>query len=141
VFTSVLNSQNEAAAIPIPDASERGGSGDVTITFAGPRDASGNFTGGVTATFQFNLTGFPAGTVITLAHIHTGAAGIPGGVVVNTAIPSTTLSNGAGTLNATDRPVDQTLAQTISNSPQNYYFNVHTSKNPSGIVRGQLAKQ
>ena len=39
-----------------------------------------------TVDFRVDLTGFPATTTITLAHIHTGAAGVSGGVLVNAAV-------------------------------------------------------
>ncbi len=74
-FTATLSTANEVP--PITNA-ESGGRGDATITFDGPRDATGNFTGPVSVTFVVNLSGFPAGTPINIAHIHTGAAGVNG---------------------------------------------------------------
>jgi hypothetical protein len=37
--------------------------------------------------------------------------------------------------------VPPSLAQQILNTPSDFYFNVHSSLNPSGIARGQLVKQ
>jgi hypothetical protein len=143
VFTATMNSANEVPAIPQP--SEAAGTGTATITFSGPRDGSGSFTGGVTATFQYNLTGFPNGTVIRAAHIHIGASGVGGNIVVDTGLtPATavTLATGAPVINATGpNVVDQTLANTIASNPAGYYFNVHSNLNPGGVVRGQLVRQ
>src|SRR5439155_20590807 len=72
-FTAALSTANE---VPPITGVEAGGRGDATITFDGPRDASGNFTGPVAVTFVVNLSGFPAGTPLNIAHIHTGPAGV-----------------------------------------------------------------
>ena len=141
VFTAQLNSANEVPAIP--NASEAAGTGAVTITMNLERDSSGNVTGGGTANFQFVLTGFPAGTVIQAAHIHTGAAGVAGGVRVNTGLTqatAVTLSNGSATINASDATVTASDAQGIVANPAAWYFNVHSSLNPGGVVRGQLVR-
>jgi hypothetical protein len=49
------------------------------------RDGTGAISGG-TAEFHFQLNGFPSSTTIIAAHIHPGAAGVNGGVIVNTGI-------------------------------------------------------
>jgi hypothetical protein len=33
------------------------------------------------------------------------------------------------------------VAQAIINTPENYYFNVHSTINPGGVARGQLRRQ
>jgi CHRD domain len=50
-----------------------------------------------------------------------------------------TLQNGAGSFTATQN-VDAALAQTIIGNPAGYYFNIHTSLNPAGVMRGQLVR-
>jgi hypothetical protein len=141
VFTAQLTSAAEVPAIP--NTSEAGGSGSATITLNVPRDSSGNPTAGGTANFQYSLTGFPNGTTIILAHIHIGAAGVSGGIRVNTGLSQATaviLANGSGLINATDATVSQADAQGIVANPAGYYFNVHSSLNPGGVVRGQLVR-
>jgi hypothetical protein len=67
---------------------------------------------------------------VTNAHIHVGAAGVSGPVVVgfNPAV------NGlSGCV-----PADAELIKTIRKNPAGYYVNVHTSTFPGGAVRGQL---
>src|SRR4026207_2046650 len=81
VFTAQLSPANEVPAIPGPESSGRG---FALITFNVPRDNSGAVSGAGTATFEIQTSGFPDGTQAILAHIHPGAAGVNGGVLVNT---------------------------------------------------------
>ena len=67
----------------------------------------------------------------TLAHIHRGAAGVPGGVVVHLKAPSDGLS-------AECVAVDRTLAGEIADNPSDFYVNVHNAEFPDGAIRGQL---
>ena len=64
---------------------------------------------------------------VTGAHIHVGAIGANGGVVVNfqgQLQGCTTVSPG--------------LATALRNTPQSYYVNVHNAAFPGGAVRGQM---
>ncbi len=85
---------------------------------------SGSISGSVTAA---NLS-----TAITVAHIHSGEAGIEGGVVV-----ALEAGSEANTLTVPASSVldNEQLADFLAG---NLYVNVHTSTNPSGEVRGQL---
>ncbi|HMM43833.1 MAG TPA: ScyD/ScyE family protein, partial [Thermomicrobiales bacterium] len=65
------------------------------------------------------------------AHIHHGAAGTNGPVVVPFTAPADGLSNGCVDITAD-------LAAAIANNPSEYYVNVHTATFPAGAVRGQL---
>ena len=102
----------------------------------------GSPTGSVTAIFSVNLTkkslcylvtshGLPT---ITGAHIHKGAAGANGGVVV--ALDPAKID----TRHTTCMPVEEKLLTDIASHPTMYYFNAHTVKFPGGAVRSQLAK-
>ena len=140
VFTVQMSAQNEVP--PIANA-ESGARGTATITFDVPRDSAGNPTGGGNATFAVQLSGFPAGSAAVAAHIHPGAAGVNGGVFVNTGLTAAApilMSDGTGNLSLT-ATVSQTQAQQILDNPSGYYFNVHTPVNPTGAVRGQLVRQ
>jgi hypothetical protein len=141
VFTAALSAANEVPPVTNADANGRG---TATITLNAPRDSSGNLTGAGTMNFSVQLSGFPAGTEVRLAHIHPGATGINGPPLVNTgltAATAVTLADGTGTLNFNDVPVSQVDAQAIMNNPAGYYFNAHTAVNPGGAVRGQLVRQ
>jgi CHRD domain-containing protein len=134
-FTAQLLPSNETP--PITNA-ESVASGNVTITFVTTKDATGAVTSAV-GTAVVNLQGFPAGSSITVAHIHTGAVGVAGGVLVAFIPSSVTLTNGAGSFTQTNNLTgDQ--ATNIMNNPAGFYFNVHTALNPGGVMRGQLVR-
>jgi hypothetical protein len=136
VFTATMLPANEVPAIV---GAEAGGSGSVTITFHLTRDATNTITA-ATVDFVASMSGFPAGTIVILAHIHSGAAGVPGPVVINTNIASgeVTMPNGSGSLVHTNSAPDLPTVQAIINNPAAYYFNVHTPANAGGVMRGQL---
>jgi len=139
-FTATLLPANEVPAIVGAEAT---GSGTATVTIVTTKDGAGNVTA-ATATFVVNLSGFPAGTPINIAHIHNGAAGVNAGVVINSGLTAgqTTLTNGSGTFtaaNLTITPVD--IANQILANPAGFYFNVHSTLNPGGVARGQLVRQ
>jgi hypothetical protein len=137
-FTATLLPSNEVPAITNADQS---GSGLATITMNTTKDAAGNITA-ATADFAVSLTGFPAGTTLTAAHIHPGAAGINGSPAVNLALTAgeISLANGSQTFSKLGIVVDPALAQTIITNPAGYYFNVHTPLNGGGAARGQLLR-
>lgn len=141
-FTAQLSAANEVPPITNAESNARG---DARMVFNLTRDAANNITS-ATVNFTVNLNSFPAGSTWTLAHIHEGAAGVAGGVRVNTGLtPATaiTLTNG-GVQNQqfTSQPVtDATLINNIINNPAGFYFNAHTALNGGGAVRGQLVKQ
>jgi len=75
------------------------------------------------------------------AHIHEGAAGSNGPVVVNLAAPAD--GNAADCLTEGEAGKfvgDQTVAEILAN-PGNYYVNVHNAEYPGGAIRGQLTYQ
>jgi hypothetical protein len=71
---------------------------------------------------------------VTLAHIHTGAKGVNGGVVVPLNAPVDGKSFGCV------NNVADALVKDLAQNPQNYYFNIHTKAHPAGEIRGQLHK-
>jgi len=128
VFTASLSPANEVPAI---GNAEAGGRGSVQITI----DQATRVP-----TFFIQLTGFPADSRMTAAHIHTGGAGVNGGIVVNSGIASSVLSTSINEVTSTGQAIDPTLLQTIVSNPAAYYFNVHSSLNPGGFARGQLVR-
>ena len=140
VFTAALSAVNEVPALAANNA-EIGGRGQATITMNVTRDAAGAITAGtvdVVATF----TGFPNGTIITAAHIHTGNSTTSGAVLVPMvpAAGEVTMPNGSGSFVKSGfaiSPIDN--ANLIIANPANFYFNVHTPTNPGGAARGQLS--
>lgn len=72
----------------------------------------------------------------TLAHVHKGAFGANGPVVVPliaTAVPATVFA-----VSGTARNVDPALAAQIQRDPGGFYANLHSAEFPGGAVRGQL---
>lgn len=135
-LTAQLSPANEVPPVANAEAS---GNGTVTITMHLTRDSAGTITA-ATADFQVSLTAFPLNTPLTMAHIHTGAVGVSGAVLVNTGLSSgeVTLVNGAGSFTKTGVSVAAATAKDILANPANFYFNVHTALNPGGVARGQL---
>ena len=70
----------------------------------------------------------------TASHIHVGAAGVAGGVVV----PLDTDGFTGSTTGCLAAPAAADLQAIIAN-PAGFYVNVHTADFPGGAVRGQLA--
>ncbi len=133
VFSGCVASQN--AVSPVPTA------GDGTLVTALTPEGT-NTSGSGTARLQLNpeqqkicflihVSGIalPA----TAAHIHRGAAGINGPVVVPLMPPN---AQGVST-GCTHAPHDLIVA--IMQHPADYYVNVHNARYPEGAVRGQLS--
>jgi hypothetical protein len=137
-FTVPLSAANEVPAIANADASGRG---TATIALTVTKDDAGNVTS-ATANVQISVTGFPAGTTVTDAHIHNGSAGSNAGVYVSAGLASGELAivNGSGSItkNGINVPADRAAA--ILSNRAGHYFNVHTALNPAGAIRGQLSE-
>ena len=136
-FTVPLSPANEVPAIANADAAA---SGTAVIALTVTKDDSGDITS-ASANIQISVTGFPAGTVVTDAHIHAGPAGTNAGVAVNAGLSSgeLALTNGSGSITKNGISVSSDRAAAILSNPAGHYFNVHTALNPDGAIRGQLA--
>ncbi len=122
--TELTATLDGASEVPGPGDDDGSGMATVTIT-------------GTTLTFSFTVANID---MPTAAHIHEGAAGVSGGVVVDLLGNGTLTDNGDGTFNAEGMvEVDAAIASAISNSPGNYYVNVHNAAFGPGAVRGNLA--
>lgn len=71
----------------------------------------------------------------TAAHIHRGAIGVAGEVVVTLAAPAA-----SGKSNGCVENVSEDLIKEIRQDPSKFYVNIHNADFPDGAVRGQLAK-
>ncbi|MDQ3947022.1 MAG: CHRD domain-containing protein [Actinomycetota bacterium] len=74
----------------------------------------------------------------TAAHIHQGAKGASGPVVVDLK-PTFTQGESAFTSESCVTP-DAAQVTAITASPDGFYVNVHTAEHPNGAIRGQLGK-
>jgi hypothetical protein len=143
-FTAILLPSNEVPPVTNADASA---SGTMQMTMTVTRDAANVITG-ATYDFTFNITGFPADTTLTGAHIHAAPAGSNSGIVVGLPLTATDVAVPTGQTSITKTGVSSTsttvsaaaVAQGIFNNPAGNYFNVHTTRNTPGAIRGQLVK-
>lgn len=116
-YTLNMNGANEAPSAGDPD-------GLATGTLVIDRIAN-------TVAWNFAYSNIAAPNAM---HIHIGAAGTAGGVVVGLGIAT---SGGAGTLISSTSTTATNLTNIAAN-PTGYYVNIHNSPFPGGAVRGQL---
>ena len=137
-FTANLNAANE---VPPVAGVEAGVSGTATLTFNLTRSSSGAITA-ATLNVAVTASGFPNGTALTNAHIHSGASGANGAVFVGSGIASgeITFPTGSGSFTKTGIAVSADQASAILGNPAAFYFNIHTALHPDGVARGQLVR-
>ena len=94
--------------------------------------AAGSFTGSIAGSkLTYSLTFSGLTGPATAAHIHLGAMGKSGNVVVPICGPCKSPVKGSATLSK---------ALLADLKTHKLYVNVHTAKNPAGEIRGQLAE-
>ena len=106
-----------------------------SVTFDLERSAAGAITSGEVI-FYFNYS-FPGSVTITGLHIHQGAKGVIGPIVVSSNIATFTDADGNGNVTAVVSGPPATL-QAILDNPRSYYVNLHTSVNTGGAMREQM---
>lgn len=132
-FTAQLHGGNEVPGVVT------GSVGTATVTWNTTTKAG---------TYRVDVYNMPVGT--TASHIHVGAAGVGGPVVINFTVPAGGISNDfglSGTFNCTN--VVARAAQGVNSCEDfeqalllnNTYVNVHSTANPGGEIRGQLIRQ
>jgi hypothetical protein len=119
VYTATMNGANESP----PVQTTATGTGTFTVT-------------GNNIAYNITISNWPAGRTVTNHHIH--FAPVPpattGGVLLGWPAGSITTTGGSGTITATD-------AQLASIRAGGTYFNVHSSVNQGGEIRGNLVRQ
>ena len=121
VYTATMNGANESP----PVTTTATGTGTFTVT-------------GNTMAYNITIANWPAGRTVTNAHIHfapaPGSNPFTGGVLLGWPAGSITTTGGSGTVTITD-------AQLASVRAGGTYFNVHSSVNGGGEIRGNLVRQ
>lgn len=123
MYTAALSGSNETT----PPALIVGATGNASFTVNG-HDIAWSLT---TANFASGTTAPGSASTTLPAHIHVGAPGVAGGIMV----PLTATVN--GTTSGTVTVVDSVLAHMRAGDA---YVNVHTAARPSGEIRGQLVR-
>jgi len=137
--TSAASGSSQAVRLP---GTDHGGAA-LTATLVGAEEAPGpgDPDGSGTAVFTLNHGQSEICFELTVmdidpanaAHIHVGAAGVPGPVVVGLTPPTSGSSSGCVS-------VDQELLKAIMQAPSQYYVNVHNAAFQPGAIRGQLSR-
>lgn len=109
-YTAILS-----GAAEVPGPADTDGTGLAVITIDG-------------TTLRYNVWTQNISTP-NAAHIHTGVAGVSGGIFIP--LDHTSLGNGVVAISAAQ-------ADQIRANPAGFYVNVHNADFPSGAVRGQL---
>ncbi|MCI0634304.1 MAG: CHRD domain-containing protein [Actinobacteria bacterium] len=107
------------------------------VTFDLTRNEAGAITSGEVI-FYFNYS-FPGTVTISGLHIHQGAKGTNGGIVVDSGTSEPADADGQGNLTKVVSGSPATL-QAILDNPRNYYVNLHTTvpDHTGGAVRAQM---
>lgn len=142
VLAAVLSVAIAVPALAIDGSSAEGGRKlTATLTGAAEVPGPGDTDGRGTAELRVNPGQGSVCYTVThsgidapgAAHIHTGAAGVAGGVVVP-------LKVGAGGAIEGCAGVTREQAMALIQSPGDFYVNLHNAAFPGGAIRGQLAK-
>ncbi len=118
-ITKFQTEMTGAAEVPGPGADK--GMGEATLSFDSDKNQ---------VCYMLHAMGTDTPT---MAHIHKGAAGVAGGVVVALTAPADGMSQGCAPIAA------DALADILAH-PADYYVNVHTAAFPKGAMRGQLGR-
>lgn len=119
---TTLTATLTGGATEVPNPGDPDGSGTASIVID---PAAG------TACWNLTATGIQP---VTQSHIHVGAAGVPGDVVVPLDVDGFT-----GTSEGCTSGVAAAVLQAVLDAPAGHYVNLHTADFPPGAIRGQLA--
>lgn len=145
-FTLLFSAQAQAQVVTLTTTLHGGNENPGVVTGSvGTSTVTWN-TATKAGTYRVDVFNMPVGT--TASHIHAGAPGVNGPVIINFTVPAGGISNDyglTGTFGCTD--VVARAPQGINSCEDfeqalllgNTYVNVHSTANPGGEIRGQLA--
>jgi hypothetical protein len=145
-FTAVALQDLDGTMEATAEAGSMSGTVNFSTTLAGanevpgPGDEDATGTAAVTVDFDngqvcYNISVQNITLPAAAAHIHVGAAGESGGVVV----PFDKAPDANGVAEGCVLVADSAVLNDIASNPAGFYVNVHTSDFPDGAVRGQVA--
>lgn len=117
---SLLASLSGEEEVPGPGVTDGTGMAEITVS-------------GDQLCYKLNAT---MGEEPTAAHIHQGATGESGDVVIDL-MPTFTAEEAAFVAETCITPEAAALTS-VTENPAGYYVNIHTAEHPAGAVRGQL---
>jgi hypothetical protein len=134
-FNLELSPRNES-----PIINDAGSDAAVSGTLVLNVTHKGDDISSATADVTLSFTRFPAGTVVTMAHVHEGVPGVNGDVLLPTDLAARpiTLTGPDASFIQTGIAVDGATARRLLEHPMQYYFDVHSTQYPNGVARGQL---
>ena len=107
-----------------------------SVTFDLTRSTPGGAITAGEVVFYVNYA-FPASVQIVGLHVHQGAKGANGPVVITSGVAPFVDADGVGNV-TTVVPGSPATLQAILDNPRGYYVNLHTATNPDGALRTQL---
>src|SRR5215831_1748504 len=135
IFPIVLDSANETGAVNLK------GTAPSNIAVLTTRNEDGSIQAG-TVVFDVNYR-FPSTANITGLHIHDAALGLNGPIsvpLIPNVDPAFTSDTGAGNVfDYTPAVTNVAVLTDILTNPENHYANLHSSVDPAGSMRAQLA--
>jgi uncharacterized protein (TIGR03437 family) len=139
VLMTALDPSNE-----VPPVGGLAASGMAAVTVVASFKPEGPLSS-AEVSFDSAYAGFPEGTNFTGYHIHSGATGANGPVVINTGLSGQVPAAAAGNLRYDvqinpDNTAQRNAIYGLFNNPSNYYVNIHTQANPAGAIRGNLRR-
>jgi CHRD domain len=110
----------------VPGPADKGGTGQAWVTVDGNK-----------VCWKVTWSGLSSQPA-TASHIHFGAKGVAGNIVVPF-FGDARKASGKGVDQSCTTVQDVAVLNGLRTNPQNYYVNVHTKQFPKGAIRGQLA--
>ena len=140
-FTAALTTANEVPPVMSVEATC---SGNVTIRITNLTRNSAQVITAANVDFTGNVANCAAAT-INFGHIHEGPVGVVGDIVVDTGLAPgvLVLANGIGSFAQNGRRPERndfTIIQRMLDNPMGFYFNLHSTLHPGGVIRGQLIR-
>lgn len=89
-----------------------------------------------TLEFELSASNLAANDALTMAHIHSGGPVDAGAPIVTLVDNSTIKFNGTNASGSVK--LNKSQYENLSNKPDSFYVNIHSTTNPLGLLRGQL---